>query len=175
MDTASFPTAGPYIGPEPSVPTVNTPLVPGSSGLKTIVIVCLLILLGVNIVAILAHTTAFATSAAAATIRELTAKVVSLMGLTTKGAVATVSQLDKEIEASLNAVSGAASSVSNISIPTPDWSMGSKIQCRGKKGWCYIGEQDGNRSCLEVGANNYCQSGNVYPTRDICINPALRK
>ena len=172
MDT--FPTAGPYIGYEHSTPSVQ-PSGTSSYGLKTIVIVCLFILLGVNIIAILAHSTTFATSAAAATVRQLTSKVVNLLGLTTTGAVATVSELDKEIEASLNAVGGAASAVGAISIPLPDSSMESRVQCRGKKGWCYIGEQDGNRSCLEVGANNYCQSGNVYPSRNICINPSLRK
>lgn len=175
MDTISFPTAGPYVGPQLSDTVANTPLSPTPSGIKTIVIICLLILLGVNVVAILAHTTAFATSAAASTIRELTAKVIGLMGLTTAGAVATVSELDKEIEASLNAVGTAANTAGSMSIPSPDSSMESKMQCRGSKGWCYVGEQDGNRSCLEVGANNYCQSGNVYPTRDVCIHPSLRK
>jgi hypothetical protein len=174
MDTLSFPIAGPYVGPEISASPARTPWASGS-GLKTIIIVCLFILLGVNIIAILAHTTTFATSAAAATVRDLTAKVVNLLGLTTAGAVATATELDKEIEASLNAVGGAASAVGAISVPSPDSSMESSVQCRGKKGWCYVGEEGGNRSCLEVGANNYCQSGNVYPSRDICINPSLRK
>jgi len=41
-------------------------------------------------------------------------------------------------------------------------------------GWCYIGEDRENRSCIQVGNNDYCMSGDVFPTKDICINPSLR-
>jgi len=173
MDTLSFPEAGPYVGPAAPSPT-NVSLNVGTSGVKTIIILCLVALLGANIIAILAHSTVFATNATAATIRELTAKFVNLIGLTTKGAVATATALDQQIEASLNAVGEGAKAAQSISLPTPDSSIDSTVQCRGKKGWCYVGEQDGYRSCLEVGANNYCQSGNVYPSRDVCVNPSLR-
>ena len=43
-----------------------------------------------------------------------------------------------------------------------------------KTGWCYIGEEKGFRSCIEVGANDRCMSGNIFPSQDICINPSLR-
>ena len=167
--TIRIPLAGPYAQPSTVVAPSNT------SGIKTIIVICLVALLGVNIIAILAHTTAFATTTVAATVRELTEEVVSLLGLTTKGAVATAKLLDRQIEDSLNVVGHTASTVNNISIPEPDSALNSTVQCRGKQGWCYVGTQDGYRSCLEVGANNYCQSGNIYPTRDICVNPSLRK
>ena len=44
----------------------------------------------------------------------------------------------------------------------------------GKAGWCFIGEQDSIRSCVEVTANETCMSGNIFPSRDICVNPSLR-
>jgi hypothetical protein len=43
-----------------------------------------------------------------------------------------------------------------------------------KAGWCYIGEERNFRSCSEVGENDICMSGNIFPTQDICINPSLR-
>ena len=43
-----------------------------------------------------------------------------------------------------------------------------------KAGWCYIGQEQGYRSCAEVGANDSCMSGDIFPSRDICINPSLR-
>jgi hypothetical protein len=43
-----------------------------------------------------------------------------------------------------------------------------------KTGWCYIGEDKGFRSCIEVGDNDLCMSGNIFPSQDICINPSLR-
>lgn len=44
----------------------------------------------------------------------------------------------------------------------------------GKRGWCLIGGEKGDRTCLEIGANDICMSGDIYPTRDVCINPRLR-
>ena len=43
-----------------------------------------------------------------------------------------------------------------------------------KSGYCYIGEDRGIRSCLKVKDGDKCMSGEVFPTRDICINPNLR-
>jgi hypothetical protein len=50
----------------------------------------------------------------------------------------------------------------------------SSIQGRGKSGYCYIGEDRGFRSCVQVGANDTCMSGDIFPTKDICVNPNLR-
>lgn len=44
----------------------------------------------------------------------------------------------------------------------------------GKKGWCDIGEDRGYRSCVQVGVNDKCMSGNIFPTREVCIHPNLR-
>ena len=43
-----------------------------------------------------------------------------------------------------------------------------------KSGWCYIGEDRGFRTCGQVGVNDTCMSGNIFPTQEICVNPALR-
>jgi len=45
---------------------------------------------------------------------------------------------------------------------------------RSKSGYCYIGEDRGFRSCIRVGENDKCMSGDIFPTMDICINPNLR-
>jgi hypothetical protein len=70
-------------------------------------------------------------------------------------------------------------SVSNqqSSEPMPD-DAGSKTQAskaRGKAGYCYIGEDRGFRSCIQVGEADMCMSGDIFPTQDICINPSLRE
>ena len=44
----------------------------------------------------------------------------------------------------------------------------------GKSGWCFIGEEEGNRSCIKVGLNDTCMSGDIFPTNEVCINPNLR-
>ena len=50
----------------------------------------------------------------------------------------------------------------------------SSIQTTGKSGFCYIGEEQGIRSCSEIGVNDTCMSGNVFPNLEICMNPNLR-
>ena len=45
----------------------------------------------------------------------------------------------------------------------------------GKAGWCYIGEERGFRTCAEVGVNDTCMSGNIFPSQQICVNPNLRQ
>lgn len=44
----------------------------------------------------------------------------------------------------------------------------------GKSGWCYIGTDRTFRSCAKVGVNDTCMSGDIFPTKEICINPSLR-
>jgi len=43
-----------------------------------------------------------------------------------------------------------------------------------KSGWCFIGEDRGFRTCGQVGVNDTCMSGEIFPSQDICINPTLR-
>lgn len=46
----------------------------------------------------------------------------------------------------------------------------------GKSGWCYIGEEkETGRKCIQVGPNDQCMSGDIFPTNDICVNPTLRR
>jgi len=43
-----------------------------------------------------------------------------------------------------------------------------------KSGWCFIGEDRGFRSCIRVGENDKCMSGDIFPSQEICVNPNLR-
>jgi len=61
--------------------------------------------------------------------------------------------------------------------PMPDDS-GSEIQrnkISGKTGYCFIGEEKGFRTCVNVSESDQCMSGEIFPTREICINPNLRQ
>lgn len=44
----------------------------------------------------------------------------------------------------------------------------------GKAGWCFIGEESGIRTCSEIGVNDMCMSGDIFPTQAVCMNPNLR-
>lgn len=91
----------------------------------------------------------------------------------------------------------AKTSIQNTTVPTQDYTPSSQyssslnnntgtidyeaddslsnIQSAGSKsGWCFIGEDRGFRSCAEVGPGEQCMSGDIFPTKEICVNPNLR-
>jgi hypothetical protein len=37
-----------------------------------------------------------------------------------------------------------------------------------------VGEDRGIRTCAEVGVNDECMSGDIFPSQELCINPNLR-
>ena len=41
-------------------------------------------------------------------------------------------------------------------------------------GWCYIGADNGARTCGQVGSSDLCMSGDIFPTKEVCVNPNLR-
>jgi hypothetical protein len=41
-------------------------------------------------------------------------------------------------------------------------------------GWCYIGKNMKQRSCIEVGQFDKCMSGDIFPSQSICVNPKLK-
>lgn len=48
------------------------------------------------------------------------------------------------------------------------------IQTRSKTGFCYVGNDRGYRSCMEIDEMDKCVSNQIFPTRELCINPTLR-
>lgn len=50
----------------------------------------------------------------------------------------------------------------------------SSVHSAGKSGWCYIGDDRGFRSCAQVGVDDTCMSGDIFPTQEICMNPNMR-
>ena len=59
-----------------------------------------------------------------------------------------------------------------VVIPEADDSTSrTQMKPQSKAGFCYIGEDRGFRSCIEVGEGDICMSGDIFPTNEICINP----
>jgi hypothetical protein len=79
----------------------------------------------------------------------------------------------KELSASL---SSALSDAEEKTEPMPDDAMSStQRSSSGKAGYCYIGEDRGFRSCIEVKEWDTCMSGEIFPSNAICVNPSLRE
>jgi hypothetical protein len=58
--------------------------------------------------------------------------------------------------------------------PAPDDATSNTQISRSKSGYCYIGEDHGFRSCIQVSPNDKCMSGDIFPSMDVCVNPQLR-
>lgn len=60
-----------------------------------------------------------------------------------------------------------------MTIPSPSQST-SPIQnpiVAGKQSWCLVGEYEGKRGCVQVGDQDKCLSGQIYPTQAQCLQP----
>jgi hypothetical protein len=53
-------------------------------------------------------------------------------------------------------------------------SASSSVHTADKPGWCYVGEDRGYRTCSQVGVNDQCMSGDIFPSQELCMNPNLR-
>ena len=65
----------------------------------------------------------------------------------------------------------------NYESPEPD-DQESEIQNNNptkKAGYCLIGKSQGIRTCMKVTDKDVCMSGDIFPSKQLCINPALRE
>jgi hypothetical protein len=40
-----------------------------------------------------------------------------------------------------------------------------------KGGWCFIGDDAETRGCISINEHDKCMSGQIFPTREACLNP----
>lgn len=86
-------------------------------------------------------------------------------------------RIDKKYISTEKAIQSATKKTkSQKNIPEPDDATSSTQQFqKGKSGYCYIGEDRGFRSCIKVGEGDKCISGDIFPSKELCINPNLRE
>ena len=49
-----------------------------------------------------------------------------------------------------------------------------KTKSKDKSGYCFVGKSKGVRTCMKVDKDDVCMSGEIFPSRDKCVNPSLR-
>jgi hypothetical protein len=57
--------------------------------------------------------------------------------------------------------------------PEPDTALNpiQKPITSGNSNWCLVGEYQGRRGCIEIGENDKCMSGQIFPSQHTCLNP----
>ena len=158
-----------------------------NSSFKIIMLLLILAFLGFNIFKYLANTTDIVTNYFSPTmihffkeigiITEGTIK--NIVNTANTGIKATSNETANIINETLDAPKNISKAINNKKVnhnPEPD-KAGNKTQSskgNSKSGFCFIGEDRGFRSCVKVSENDTCLSEQIYPTRELCINPNLR-
>jgi hypothetical protein len=163
-----------------------------------LLVLLLLSILGINIFLLLGQGMSYAgqgVNSLTSILRPLVQQLLSTIGYTsgtilekTDDAVVTTTKTGIDIAsgavkdvANLLKGSGSGKSLSDAvntsknrySEPTADSSI-SPIQkpiTSNKTNWCLVGEHQGRRGCIEVGEHDKCLSGQIFPTRQACLNP----
>jgi len=83
-------------------------------------------------------------------------------------------QIDIMQQSALNKALNTAETQKNAGQDYQAYEASSSVHSAGKAGWCFIGDDRGFRSCAQVGVNDVCMSGDIFPSQEICMNPNLR-
>ena len=81
---------------------------------------------------------------------------------------------EKEYKSATNQLSKASQNRRRIKKVNDDHSD-SQIQKHEGKGYCYVGTDREFRTCVQVNNADECLSGDIFPSRQLCINPSLRE
>ncbi len=144
---------------------------------KILLIIIILSILGLNIFNYLARGTDVIADTGKDAIGTLAEGTNQTIQMATTGAKTGVDVAGGTLESGLDVLEKTldihVSDGNSGSPPSPD-NSNSSIQNPNKSGYCYIGTEKGFRSCVYVGKNDKCMSGDIFPSKDICINPKLR-
>lgn len=91
-----------------------------------------------------------------------------------KGQPVNQQQVDVMQQSALNKALNTAQSQQPREQDYQAYEASSSVHSAGKSGWCFVGEDRGFRSCAQVGVNDTCMSGDIFPSQEICMNPNLR-
>ena len=159
-----------------------------STTFKVLMLIIILAILGVNLFQYLANTTNLVTKYVSRPVLEflysigfVTGDTIKTVAQTSDKGVKTASSLATglvvdTVDLGKNTFKDTVNTKKTYQHPKPD-NARSKTQLskpKNKSGFCYIGEDRGFRSCIQVNENDNCESGEIYPSRNVCIHPNLR-
>ena len=197
MNPQSLPIISPTVMPILSPMTSTVPSVMPMQGsysfftsttFKVLMLVIILAILGVNLFQYLANTTDLVTTYVSRPVLNflhslgfVTGETVKKVVKTSDKGVKTASSLAtglvvNTIDLGNNSLKQSVNTKKTYHQPKPDDARNATQLSKPnqKSGFCYIGEDRGFRSCIEVTEANSCESGEIYPSRTVCIHPNLR-
>ena len=159
-----------------------------STTFKVLMLVIILAILGVNLFQYLANTTDLVTTYVSRPVLDFLHSIGFVTGETIKHVVKTTDKgvqsastlatglVVNTIDLGNNSLKHTVNTKKTYPTPKPDDARNATQLSKPnqKSGFCYIGEDRGFRSCIAVSEDDSCESGEIFPSRTICINPTLR-
>lgn len=162
--------------------------------LRTLIIIILLILIamtyfGINVMSIFGNAIQKGVDVLSPTFSNF----LSLVGYSTGTAINKTAEIaSNAATGGVEIAEGATQSIGNIIIgdnavghkkygapndPLPDSPEDSiqKSLSSAKTKWCLVGEYQNKRGCIDLSESDKCLSGQVFPSEEMCLNPALSK
>jgi len=125
----------------------------------------ILSVLGFNIFFYLAEGTTFISNHLSDNINLVIKTIQQIIHTSAVGAKASIDVIDTSDDKKIYKSLSFPKQQMETSIPKP---------VQGKAGWCFVGKDRNVRSCSQIGVNDQCMSGDIFPTQQICVNPNLR-
>lgn len=161
---------------------------------RTLIIIILLILVamtyfGINVMSIFGNAIQKGVDVASPAFSNF----LSLVGYSTGTAINKTAEIaSNAATGGVEIAEGATQSIGNIIIgdkavghkkygapndPLPDSPEDSiqKSLSSAKTKWCLVGEYQNKRGCIDLSESDKCLSGQVFPSEEMCLNPALSK
>lgn len=178
--TSSFVDSASAVANSASAPAAtgfldSTPSTSGSPfwWLKYVAIIIVLAFVGINVFKLMGDATDTTAGILAPILgffgRTSGALIKQTSNVAARGTTGAITAANTGVNSAVNALEGDVDRKQGAPPPPP---KPDKRKHRG--GFCYIGEEDGFRSCVEVNKADQCMSGEIFPTREICVNPQLR-
>ena len=157
-----------------------------SYGIKMILISFILAILGVNVLLYLFEGTDIITKYMSGGVISIVKSLQRMVRYGVRNASNTVHKssglhfykenkhLNNDINKPKNNVDNQRNNNKSASSPHPDMTTESPVQNPKNTEWCYIGKDRTYRSCVRMQRGDSCMSGEIFPTKNICINPNLR-
>lgn len=157
---------------------------PKNMAITALVAILILMLLGINVfivignimevlVAAFGPLVAYIIRSVGYIIGTIITQVAALFGNVGRLGITAVEQTAKTAGNVIQNVSGGAVMENMATEPEPTYTANPIMQKEAKGGYCYVGDNDGQRGCVEVDDPAMCMSGQIFPERETCLNATM--
>ena len=157
---------------------------PKNMVIALLAVIVILMLLGINVFIVIGNImevivsafgplVAYIVRSVGYIIGTIITQVAALFGNVGRLSITAVEQTAKTAGNVIQNVSGGPVTEHMTAEPEPTYTASPIMQKESKGGYCYVGDNDGQRGCIEVDEPAMCMSGQIFPERETCLNATM--